>query len=59
MENLQFGIWYTLVMVVVHFVLSGGYTTVRRGRKRVDSGYWENNEVGIFKVSTECSNDDR
>jgi hypothetical protein len=45
MENLRFGIVYTLLMVVLHFVLSGGYTTVSRGRKRADSGYWEDNEV--------------
>lgn len=59
MENMRFSILYTLLMVVLHFVLSGGYTTVSGGRKRADSGYWEDNEVEIFKVSTECSNDDR
>ena len=45
MENMRFSIVYTLLMVVLHFVLSGGYTTVNRGRKGAVSGYWEDNEV--------------
>lgn len=36
MENTHFGILFTLVMVMLHFALSGGYGVIRT-RKRADS----------------------